>query len=386
MASLPNFDPNEYYRSNAYQRGNWNIRLNYEPGSTVKVLMAAILLNERAVRPEERFYCPGELRFHDSTVRCRAAGRMVSHGSLTLTEIIEKSCNVGIIRAMQRVKAERLYRYMTQLDMGVKTGVLPAGSGETSGYFPDFANWTPSTPFYMPIGQGFSVTPIQLMRATAALANGGRLVHPRLVSAITAPDGRLIERSEPESTGAPFDAAVSRAVLQMMRGVVQRGTGRAANITQVAIAGKTGTGEKSSAQGYLDTYVASFVGFFPADSPRFGMLILFDEPRGQDSGGSLAAPVFARVVEGVYPLLEAGDRIVSPGRLRPLAASPPRIDRQRLYDLRGLSARDALNILSTYYDLPVEIRGSGYVYGQSPAPGVKVSGVRKVILYLQELH
>ncbi|MBX7059151.1 MAG: transpeptidase family protein [Leptospirales bacterium] len=386
MASMPNFDPNEYYKSNAYQRGNWNIRLNYEPGSTVKALMAGILLSERAVRPEERFFCPGEIKFYNSVVRCRAGGRMIAHGNLTLREIIQHSCNVGIIKAMQRIRPERLYRYLTQLDLGVKTGILPSGSGETSGYFPDYANWTPSTSYYMPIGQGFSVTPIQLLRAMSSLANGGRLVQPRLLSSISAPDGSMVERSEPESTSAPFSAEVGRAVIDMMRGVVRNGTGRAAAVPGLDVAGKTGTGEKSSSQGYLDTYVASFIGFFPANAPRFGALILFDEPRGQDSGGSLAAPVFARVIAQSREALEQADRVYSPGSLRPLPAHPPRINPDILYDLRGLSARDALNIISSYYRIPVEVHGSGYVYGQSPAPGVRIRGIQKIVLYLQELH
>ncbi len=386
MASLPNFDPNFYYRSNAFQRGNWNIRLNYEPGSTMKVFMAAILLNENAVRPNERFLCEGELHFHNSVVACRSRGRVVAHGALTLREIIQNSCNVGIIKAMQRIPRSRLYYYMNELDFGIKTEVLPPGSGETQGYFPEEKNWVPSTTYYMPIGQGFSITPIQLLRAGASLANGGRLVRPLLVSRIVAPDGRVLDQPEPDSRAGPFRAEVNRAVAEMMRLVVTRGTGRAANTPTIAIAGKTGTGEKSSATGYLDKYVASFLGFFPADNPRFVGLILFDEPQGAESGGSLAAPVFARVAESALDDFSAESDARAAERLTPLPEHPPRINPAVMYDLRGLAARDALTIVAGYYQLPVEIRGGGYVVGQTPPPGTRMDGVRRITLYLDDLR
>lgn len=385
MVSLPNFDPNQYYNSTPFQRGNWNIRLNYEPGSTVKVFMAAVLLTEQAVDLRERFFCNGEIRFHNSVVRCRVNGQVHKHGYLTLPQIISRSCNVGIIQAMQRIRKDRFSNYMNQLGFGQKTEVLPPGSGETTGYFPDLNRWVPSTSYYMPIGQGFSVTPIQLLRAGASLANGGRLVHPYVARQILDREGNILHTAEPSSLENPFSREVNAAVLKMMEGVVSGGTGMAARVPGMSIAGKTGTGEKSSARGYLDKYVASFIGFFPAENPKYGGLILFDEPRGA-SGGSIAAPVFGRTVEAILPILEDQNEAVQPGRLAPLPVHPPRVDAQRLYDFRGLAARDALGIISEYYRVPVEIKGSGYVYAQAPEPGTNLEQVRKVILYLEDLR
>jgi len=386
MASFPNFDPNRYWTSNAFQRGNWNIRLNYEPGSTMKVFMAAALLNDDLVKPNERFHCDGTIHFHDSTVSCRNQGRVVAHGDLTLREIITVSCNVGIIKASQRLKAERLYEYMQELGFGVKTGMLPSGSGETEGYFPDLKNWVPSTQYYMPIGQGFSVTPVQLLRAGASLANGGELVQPFVAWKVIAPDGRIIEETEPESAPNPFRAEVNRAVFEMMRNAVREGTGRAADRGGVSAAGKTGTPEKSSSRGYLDKYMASFLGFFPADEPRYGMVILFDEPEGGAGGGSLAAPVFGDIVGEVQPFLEERNEVLAPEKLEPLPVHPPRVKPGLMYDFRGLAARDAMNIISAYYEVPVEMKGSGYVYGQTPEPGVKMQNADKIILYLEGLR
>ncbi len=390
MASLPNFDPNKYYNSTPFQRGNWNIRLNYEPGSTVKVFMAAMLLTEEAVKPKERFYCNGEIHFHNSTVRCRQNGRMHAHGDLTLEEIIARSCNVGIIKAMQRVRKDRFYEYMQGLGFGEKTAVLPPGSGETGGYFPSLKQWVPSTSYYMPIGQGFSVTPVQLLRAGASLVNGGRIVQPYLAHQVLDAEDHVLNSTSPAYRENPFPPEVNLRVLGMMRGVVDHGTGLAAKVRGVPVAGKTGTGEKASARGYLDQYVASFMGFFPADDPKYGGLILFDEPEGGLGGGSVAAPVFGRVVEEVMPYLENTRESVEPGKLEvpdDLTVHPPRVESGRLYDFRGLAARDALSIIHEFYsDVQVELKGSGYVYGQAPEPGTDVGKVKKVILYLEDLQ
>ncbi|MCB1307117.1 MAG: transpeptidase family protein [Leptospiraceae bacterium] len=386
MAAFPNFDPNEYYRSTAYQRGNWNIRLNYEPGSTVKVFMAAILLAEGAVNPGEKFHCDGIIHFRDTTVACRYHGQIHAHGDLTLPQIIQRSCNVGIIKAMQRVSRDRFYYYMDRLGFGHKTGVLPGGSGETQGYFPALENWVPSTSYYMPIGQGFSVTPIQLLRAGSSLANGGELVRPHIADRVISSNGRSINQAQTFSEPNPFSAGVNRDVLSMMRLVVQSGTGVAAQVPGVSVAGKTGTGEKSSARGYLDKYVVSFMGFFPADRPRYGMLILFDEGEGNISGGSVAAPVFSRVVEHILPYINDNTESIRPGRLEPLKVRPPEVNPDVLYDFRGMAARDALQVISSYYGVPVELEGSGYVYAQAPPPGSDMSKVSKIVLYLDALR
>lgn len=385
MVSLPNFNPNQYYNSTPFQRGNWNIRLNYEPGSTVKVFMAAILLAEQAIEENERFFCDGEIKFYNSTVRCRVHGRVHKHGNLNLSQIIARSCNVGIIKAMQRVRKDRFYEYMRRLGFGQKTELLPPGSGETTGYFPGLDRWVPSTSYYMPIGQGFSVTPIQLLRAGASLANGGKLVQPAIARQILNRDGQILHTAEPAFLENPFAPQVNKQVMRMMEGVVTGGTGVGARVPGLRVAGKTGTGEKSSARGYLDKYVASFLGFFPADRPRYAGLILFDEAR-DGSGGSIAAPVFGRTIQAILPLLEDQQEAVRPGKLTDLPVRLPRVDPSRLHDFRGLSARDALSIVSDYYHVPVEIKGSGYVYAQAPKPGTPAEKVQKVILYLEDVR
>ena len=386
MLSLPNFDPNEYWKSRPFERGNWNIRLNYEPGSTVKIIMAAILFAQKAVRPSQRFLCEGEIHFHESTVRCRHRGKAVRHGYLNLSEIIEKSCNVGIIKAMRKVEAERLYYYMQELGFGQETGIFPPGSGETRAYFPNLKNWVASTSYYMPIGQGFSVTPIQLLRAGASLVNGGKLLRPFVAWRIRSPEGNTI-LNEQQSIWkrSPFDESINRKVRRIMQRVVSRGTGTGAQLPHLGALGKTGTGEKSSAQGYLNKYVVSFMGFFPLKKPRYGALILFDEPAFGHSGSSLAAPVFGRFVRKVSPFLESRARSVAPGKLPASSVQRWKVKKDRLYDLRGLASRDAVQIVSGFYNLKVELHGNGYVYRQHPPPGTPTAKLKKIRLYMNEL-
>lgn len=385
LANYPNFNPNKYYRSTPFQRGNWAIRLNYEPGSTVKIFMAGILMMEQAVSEDETFLCNGEFRTDNIVIRDTHGSRVVSYGRLNLAGIIKKSSNVGIIQAMQRIRKDRLHHYMTELGFGRKTGILPPGSGETAGYFPTLEQWVPSTGYYMPIGQGFSVTPIQLLRAVSSVANGGEMVEPRIEYEIRDPSGSVEKKFDSKSKANPFSEEVNRKVREMMVGVVEEGTGRRASLKEIQIGGKTGTGQKSSATGYTDRVVASFVGFFPARDPKYAGLILFDEPDPEyASGGGLAAPVFGEFVSSALPLIQTGYRTEEVPELPTLKTSRPNVNRESLFDFKGLSARESIGILADYYGLPVELHGSGYVYKQSPEPGTPVQKVKKVELYLED--
>ncbi len=384
IANFPNFNPNEYYKSNPFQRGNWATRLNYEPGSTVKIFMAGILLSEKAVTLKDKFLCDGEFRTGEIIIRDRNGDRVLNYGKLTLPDIIRVSSNVGIIKAMQRIRKDRLHYYMTGLAFGKETGVLPPGSGETSGYLPDLKSWVPSNGYYMPIGQGFSVTPIQLLSAAASVANGGAYVKPHLVSKIVSADGVLLHETESIEVHNPFSNDVNFQIQKMMRGVVTGGTGWRANIPQVKIIGKTGTGQKSSARGYSDKIVASFIGFFPEDKPRYGGIIIFDEPEINASGGSLAAPVFAEFTESILPLIQEGYNEEKIQELPELPTRRSRVKSNTLYDFRGLSAREAIKIIADYYGKPVKLRGSGYVYRQKPDSGTDISKVNEIELFLDD--
>lgn len=384
LANLPTYDPNEYYKTVPFQRANWATRFNYEPGSTVKIFMAAILLNENAVSLKERFYCDGSISIGDTNVHCKHNGKISKHGWLTFPEILAKSCNVGTIKLMQRIDDETFHGYMQALGFGEKTGILPDNSGETSGYFPPRNIWVPSSSFYIPIGQSFSVTPIQLLRAAASLANGGHIVKPLLAQKITTSSGKILNSYKSGQHRNPFRKKVNRTVVELMRAVVRKGTGRGAYLKEIDIAGKTGTAQKSSTEGYVDQYVVSFIGFFPAEKPRYGMLILYDEPEGNASGGSLAAPVFAQTLRDILPIIGQDENVLS---INDLSAKPyplPKVNKKQLHDFNGLSARESMQILTDIYGLPLKLIGSGYVFRQEPPPGTPIENINMVKLYLDE--
>ncbi|MDH5655406.1 MAG: penicillin-binding transpeptidase domain-containing protein, partial [Spirochaetia bacterium] len=382
VANYPNFNPNRYYASRPEERGNWAFRLNYEPGSTVKIFMAAILLQEKAVSPREKFFCNGEIKYKDINVRCKNKNKIVSHGNLNLDEILKVSCNVGIIKAMQRVRRDKIHHYLEKLDFGEKTNIL-MGAGETSGYLPGLNNWPVASGYYAPIGQGFSVTPLQILKAASSLANGGKLFDPIAVKYVKHPDGRILDENKIKYSRNPFDESVNRKVLKMMRNVVTGGTASLANISEVAIAGKTGTAQKSTASGYYG-FISSFIGFFPAENPRYAGIILYDEPEGDQGGGLIAAPVFAKIAPAVLEIVHSREKTTGLKKFTPFNAGKNDFNRDIIYDFRNLSARESLSIFHRYSHLKLEIKGSGYVYKQIPPPGTPVQKTDKLILFLGE--
>ncbi len=381
MAVRPTFDPNRYWDSQPFARNNWAIRFNYEPGSTVKVFMAAMLLNERRIDPTEHFLCRGSIAFGDTVVHCKTRNQIHAHGSLTLRDILRRSCNVGIIAAMQRLPPAKVHEYMEGLGFGRRTELFPEAGLETTGYLPQLSAWVPSSKFYVPIGQSFSVTPLQLLRAGASLANGGRLMRPFVVQRVTDESGHPMQEAESQSLPNPFRPEVNQAIVEMMRAVVESGTGAGAAVRGIRVAGKTGTGQKATAAGYVDRYVASFLGFFPAEQPEYAMLILFDEPAGHAGGGSLAAPVFGRVLESIRPVIDRGVRTVHVDELRLTPQKQAAAgERDTMPELRGLTARESLELLPAGID--VRLFGSGTVFRQSPPAGTPLGSVAAVQLYL----
>ena len=301
LSNFPNFDPNEHYKYTSFERGNWSMRLSFEPGSTVKILMAAILLAENAVSVDKKFNCDGIIHFGNAAIRCRQNNKIIAHGKVNLSEILQYSCNVGMVKAMQKVKPEILYKYLKKLGVGNPTNIFPLGSGELSGYFPSPNEFVPSSMYYMPIGQSFTMTPLQLITIGSAVVQTKKNIQPFILKRIlNASKTETIQEYRAEQRDNLFSENVVTVIRNMMRKVVTEGTGRAAYLPRLDVIGKTGTGEKSNAKGYLNKYVVTFLGFYPRNNPKYGVLILFDEPADENAtGGSLAAPVFRRFLSKI---------------------------------------------------------------------------------------
>lgn len=407
MATAPGFDPNDYRSYSADTRRNRAVADAHEPGSTFKIVTGALGLENALVDLEEAISTgDGTIRIGNTTISEHDGKRF---GALTLAGVFEHSSNVGIIRVGLRLGPQRLWEGANALGVGRPTGVdLP---GENSGIFRRPERWSALSNATVSMGQEVSVTPLQLARVAAAIANGGRLVTPRLVRRIAHPDGR-VETLEPPAGERVLSDATTRTIREILVGAVERGTGRKASIPGFVVAGKTGTAQKAGVGGYqAGRYVSSFVGMAPAENARVVGLILIEEPRGRYYGGDVAAPVFAKVVSQALGILRVApeeqrlpetllaarspEKIhypagVVPASVRseferevppppaapaPSTASPSPVTASQAAvapggapSALGLSARQALSLLARH-GLDASFEGSGFVVAQDPPPG-----------------
>ena len=300
LANQPTFDLNQPGSSSAQSRRNRAITDLFEPGSVFKVVTAACALQEGVVKETDPIFCEnGNFRLGHHTVH-----DVHPYGTLPFRQVIEKSSNIGTIKVAQRLRPEQLYAYQRSLGFGEKTGIdLP---GEISGVVKHPKQWSGTSLSCIAIGQEVGVTAIQLARAMSALANGGKLPKPYLLKAILNPDGIVIESLSEEPKETLLSEETCRRLREILVGVVAEGTGKLAQVEGYGAGGKTGTSQKVGPDGRYShsEFVASFVGFAPAESPRIVIVVTVDEPRPVYYGGQVAAPVFQKVAGRVLHYLE----------------------------------------------------------------------------------
>ena len=385
IAIRPMFNPNTF--ADVPDRATWRNRAvtdPFEPGSTFKVILAASALEEGIVTPEDRIYAEnGAITIARTTIH-----DWKKYGWLTFSEVLQNSSNIGSIKVGLLLGRDRYYRYMTAFGFGAPTGVGLAG--ESRGQLRDPARWSALSLPTMSIGQEVSVTALQLVAAFGAVANGGTLMQPRLVSATFDPDGSELRRFEPKALRRVISPETARTLTRIMVRTVEQGTGHNAAIPGYEVAGKTGTAQKldpatrrySRAPGVL-----SFVGFTPADDPRLVMLVMLDEPRNEKWGSEAAAPIFSAIGREVLRYLEVPPRDVSPVQIVTPLPGPPSAPRVRLVstgealpetvaiptmpDLRGRTLRQALGELSAL-GVEVLVDGRGRVVRQEPTAGTAI--------------
>jgi cell division protein FtsI/penicillin-binding protein 2 len=300
MAAVPSFNPNSFSRFRPEQWRNRTITDAYEPGSTFKLLLAAAALESGVVRESDLVYGEGgTITVSGVTIRDHK-----DFGWLSFSDVISRSSNVGAIKVAQQVGAERFYSYARAFGVGSKTGIgLP---GEQPGLLRPPAQWSGVSLASLAIGQEVATTPLQMLMAYTAVANGGTLLRPYVVDAFLK-DGDIRWRAKPQVVRRVVDPSTARRLTKLFVRVVERGTGQAAAVEGYTVAGKTGTAQKfdRKAGRYAhDRFVASFIGFAPAESPALAMLVLVDEPRGTAYGGTVAAPVFSRATHQILHYLD----------------------------------------------------------------------------------
>ena len=303
--------------------------------------------------------------------------------------MIVNSSNVGTVRVGLALGESRFHDWIRRFGFGERTGIpLP---GETGGILRRVEKWSMVSNASLSIGQEISVTPLQIARATAAVATGGVLVEPRIVDRVVDDEGDVLEapqRHQPRRVMSEKTAAVLNEIL---KAVVSRGTGKNAALAEHVVAGKTGTAQKAGRGGYVaGQYVGSFAGYVPADRPRVVILVVIDEPRGEHYGGTVAAPAFREIAEAtlrylrVPPSIPARELGIDATLLAEFSQSREAgTGAAGVPDLRGLDARAAI-AQAVASGLAVRTIGSGVVTSQDPGPGGALPQNRRVTLKLSE--
>ena len=389
MVSLPTFDPNRFGEFGPAAWRNRNVQDFYEPGSTFKIITAAAGLEEGVVTPSQIVDCgEGFIRVANIEIREHDAKQ---YGLMTFEDVLAHSSNVGTIKVAMSVGERRMYSYARKFGFGERTGIpLP---GESAGLLRRTERWSLVSNASISIGQEIGVTPVQVIRATSIIANGGMSVDPRLVDRVVdEKTGRTIWSPPVTQPSRVISDRSAALVNEMLKGVVSRGTGSAAALTDHIAAGKTGTAQKAARGGYSpDKFVASFVGYVPADRPRLVVLVVIDEPKGSQFqyGGVVAAPVFKEIAEGTLRYLRVApsipQRTIAPPAplLAAFSQSPRSFTRAAVPDFRGLDARTAV-AQATSSGLHVQAVGSGVVTTQQPNPGEALPADRRISLTLAE--
>ncbi len=291
MSSYPNFNPNSYESSNLNSWRNRSVTDTFEPGSTLKTILAAAALESGTVRASDRFFCEnGELRIGKHIIHDHE-----KYGTLTFRDILKVSSNIGIYKVGQKVGRKAFSESLDLFGFGRKTGIdYP---GEVSGFVPPVKSWQEIEFATISFGQGVRVTPLQLTSAYAAIANGGVRMRPTLVSRVTDSEGKTVLHVEPKALGRILKEETSRNLLEMMEEVTREGgTATLAALPGYTVAGKTGTAQKVVNGRYSKTqFMSSFIGIVPAEDPKLVILVAIDEPQGVIYGGLVAAPVFRKI-------------------------------------------------------------------------------------------
>jgi len=305
LVSEPTYNPNRYYEAEVERFKNWAVTDLYEPGSTFKPINLAIALSSGAIRADESVYVEGQIHIGPWTIEDFDFSMIGARGTISVTQVLQDSSNVGMVRIMQRLPAAQYYDWLKKLHLGETTqSDLPF---ETPSQIKDREQFVGATvePATTAFGQGFSLTPLQMVQLQAAIANGGNLVTPHVVRGLVDNAGVLQSKHQVPPPRKIFTPEASRQVLNMMETVVAQGTGKAAQIPGYRLAGKTGTAQKANPYGgyYANAKITSFVGIFPVEQPQFVVLAVIDEPQGGNAfGGTVAAPIVKSVIQSMIAL------------------------------------------------------------------------------------
>jgi cell division protein FtsI (penicillin-binding protein 3) len=301
LANRPTFELNEHGNAGKDQIRNRSICDLFEPGSVFKIVTASAALEEKKVSEEDKFFCEnGSYRVGPHILHDHQP-----HGILTFRQVIEESSNIGTTKVAQILGGDVIYRYVKLFGFGAKLGIdLP---GEIPGMTKEPRLWSKTSIAAVPIGQEVGVTALQLINAISVIANGGQLMKPYIVEEIRDKYGESIKKFQPILIRKVISLDTADRVKKILTGVVEEGTGTLAKVKGYSAAGKTGTAQKLEPNGAYshNKFVASFIGFAPAEDPVVAIAVVIDDPHPYYFGGVVAAPVFKNVAGDVIRYLKS---------------------------------------------------------------------------------
>ena len=346
----------------------------YYPGSVFKMFTAAMGVEENLVNESSSFYCPGYYTVTDQTMHCHLRS---GHGTQTFRESIKNSCNPAFMQIGEKIGEELFWQYYQAFGFSEKTGIdLPGEAGDI--FFSEDGSMLPVNLATASFGQNFAVTPIQMATAVAAIANGGYVVQPHVVSQVVDTDGNVQLTTSTEVKRQAISSETAALIADILEENAVSGSGKNGYVAGYRVAGKTGTSEKkvdSNGDG-VDDYIASFCGFAPADNAELVCLVFFDTPTGAAYYGSqVAAPVFAQIMGEVLPYMQIATQYTDEelAELDTIAGS-----------YVGMSVSDAQNT-ATGEGFTTSVKGSGdVVLAQVPGAGTPIPQGGNVVLYTDE--
>jgi cell division protein FtsI (penicillin-binding protein 3) len=362
MVTSPSFDPNEFSRYPAAQLRNRAVSDVYEPGSTVKALLIAAALEEKVIRPDTLVFCENgqyqvaNRRIHDTK----------KHAWLTASQVVKHSSNIGSLKIGRMLGRDTWHRYLRDFGLGERTGIDLLGEGR--GLMRPVNQWNEVLLATASYGQGIAATPLQIVNAMSAIANGGRLMKPYIVERVIDENGQPVFQGKPEVRGRPISSGTATAVGRILETVVEEGgTGTQAAVAGYYVAGKTGTAQMVDAATGLysrERYLASFAGYIPARDPRVAIYVSVDGPHDAIYGGVVVGKAFAAIAKrAMLQLRVPPDRPVLPDAVSKAPAT--RIAEASVMpdgiDFTGMTLREAVRLAASK-QVSLVPRGSGFAH------------------------
>ena len=364
----------------------------FEPGSIFKPITIAMGLQEGVINENSTVYSKGFIEVGDRIIKDHDGS---TTGLLTLEKLIALSGNVGMVEIAKKIDSQKFYNYLLSVGFGKKTGI-DTSTEYTPKLFP-YKHMTPVRKSQVAFGQGINMTQLQMLMALNTVINNGNLMKPYIVERIENAEGKIVQRFEPQIVRNVFSPEVSRIDRNLMKSVVEKGTGKNAQIPGYKIGGKTGTAQKAGNKGYeAGKYFSSFFAFFPVDHPKYAILVTVNEPKGGYYGAEVALPpvkaVFEKLIkykgitpEGIVQNEKSKQESVVVNRelKRDISKYKAEFEIGLMPDLKGLSLREIYAIYPRNMFPHYKINGSGRVIGQYPKAGEKISKTSQIIINME---